>query len=115
MINLLKILKDAQGALEMEGAYCPEVDSDLNEAIAALEGPEGKYSWVVRFDVDPTWVADGFELSKDEQAKSMLETRLPFAYGSELGAKVLNRPDPEAVAKEQGYADAADKAVRDRK
>ena len=60
--------------------------------------------WTVEFAVDESWVADGFDLT-DERAKEMLATDLGYAYGHELGAKVLKYPSAERVARLQGYSD----------
>jgi hypothetical protein len=61
-----------------------------------------RFKWTVEFEVDETWVADGFDLT-DERALQMLANDLSYAYGHELGAKVLKAPKPEAVRKAQGY------------
>jgi hypothetical protein len=69
------------------------------------------YEWTVRFRVHKSWVADGFNLD-DERAKEMLAHDLQFAYGHELDAKVMAAPDPERIAKEQGYKSAAEMPTR---
>lgn len=61
-----------------------------------------KLRWTVEFAVDESWVADGFDLT-DERAKGMLAQDLRYAYGHELGAKVLVYPSTLRVAKLQGY------------
>lgn len=71
------------------------------------------FKWTVEIQVDQSWVADGFDMT-DERAHSMLAKTLPFAYGHELKAKVLSAPDPELIAKAQGYASAADMKERSR-
>lgn len=62
--------------------------------------------WTVEFAVDSSWVADGFDLT-DERAKEMLAYDLRYAYGHELGAKVIKYPSAERVARLQGYSDKA--------
>jgi len=63
------------------------------------------YTWVVRFDVAPLWVADGFTLS-DERALEMLGADLSSANMSfELAARVLSAPSPLRIAREQGYGE----------
>ena len=57
--------------------------------------------WTVEFAVDSSWVADGFDLT-DERAKEMLNHDLRYAYGHELGAKVITYPSAERVARLQG-------------
>lgn len=61
-----------------------------------------KFKWVVEFSVDKIWVADGFNLTND-RALSMLESDLQLAYLGELGAKVIESPDPDSILKVQGY------------
>jgi hypothetical protein len=60
------------------------------------------FTFVVAFTVDPTWIADGFSIS-DDRAKHMLALTLRSAHGSEIGARVIGRPDPLRVATVQGY------------
>lgn len=62
--------------------------------------------WTVEFAVDSSWVADGFDLT-DERAKEMLNQDLRYAYGHELGAKILKYPSAERVARLQGFSDKA--------
>jgi len=60
-------------------------------------------TWIVRFDIDPVWVADGFVMS-DTQAIDMLSYKLEFAnVDTELAAQVIAGPSPLRIAKEQGY------------
>lgn len=62
-----------------------------------------KLRWTVEFAVDESWVADGFILT-DDRALDMLSHDLGWAnVGTELGAKVIKAPDPEKIAKLQGY------------
>jgi hypothetical protein len=66
-----------------------------------------RFTWTVQFTVNPVWVADGFDLT-DERALDMLANDLSYAnIGTELDAKVLTAPDPDEIAMEQGYRDAA--------
>jgi len=60
------------------------------------------YKWTVEIEVDPIWVADGFNLT-DERAHDMVAEALPWAQGHEFKARVLQRPTPERILKEQGY------------
>jgi hypothetical protein len=69
--------------------------------------PKKFYKWTVEFEVNAVWVADGFEMT-DDQARSMLAHRLAFAHGSELKASVIKAPNPDEVAREQGYTGAND-------
>jgi len=60
------------------------------------------YKWTVEFEVDETWVADGFALD-DERAQDMIRNDLRFATSSEVKAKVIKSPPAEAIRKAQGY------------
>lgn len=71
------------------------------------ENDPDKFYWTVEFGVDKTWVADGFDLT-NERAMQMLTNDLSYAYGHELSAQVLNSPDLDRIAKEQGYKDKND-------
>jgi hypothetical protein len=70
-----------------------------------------RYRWTVEIEVDAVWVADGFDLD-DRSANDMLQNRLSWARGSEVKARVIASPDPEDVAKEQGYKSATDRKAR---
>jgi hypothetical protein len=61
-----------------------------------------RFKWTVEFEVDETWVADGFNLT-DIRALDMLMYDLDYAYSHELGAKVIKAPSAERIAKAQGY------------
>jgi len=55
-------------------------------------------TWTVQFSVDPSWVADGFDLT-DERALDMLAHDLCFAYiDTELKAKVIKSPSEKLIA-----------------
>lgn len=61
------------------------------------------FTWIVRLDVAPEWVADGFALS-DQRALAMLGKDLDCACpDTELAASVLVAPNAERIAREQGY------------
>ena len=62
------------------------------------------FKWVVEFEVTEAWVADGFNLS-EEKAKNMLANCLPFAYGTELSAKIKKAPSEKSIRLMQGYKD----------
>lgn len=66
------------------------------------------YEWVVKIRVAPNLVADGFDLDR-EVMHNMLMRALPFAYGQELGAEIIEAPNPDDIAIEQGYLHAAHK------
>lgn len=69
--------------------------------------PVRPYTYVVRFDIAPLWVADGFILS-DETALAMLAERLDYACdATELAARVLVAPTSARIEDEQGYRHGA--------
>lgn len=55
-----------------------------------------KLKWTVEFEVADNWVADGFELD-DDRALEMIATELGWASTSELGAKVIAKPNQETI------------------
>lgn len=68
------------------------------------EGREPGYKWTVEFTVAESIVVDGFDLDA-ERAHEMLAQNLPFAYGYELGAKIVKSPRRARIRKAQGYND----------
>lgn len=64
-----------------------------------------RFKWVVEFEVDETWVEDGFDLT-DERALDIIRDALPYAYEFEVGAKVLSAPPADEVAHAMGYESA---------
>lgn len=62
------------------------------------------FKWTVEFEIDETWVADGFEMT-DERANDMIQNALGWATSSEVKARVLKSPDPKKIRKAQGYND----------
>lgn len=61
------------------------------------------FSWLIRVDVAPMWVADGFHMN-NQVALDMLAEKLPYADMSfELGAAVLVGPDPRRIINENGW------------
>lgn len=67
-----------------------------------------KIKWTIEIEVDETWVADGFDIPDDDAVQFMTMRFLPYAYGHEIGGKVLKRPPDEVVAKLQGYKTVED-------
>lgn len=61
-----------------------------------------KFKWVVEFEVDQTWVEDGFELT-DAMARSMIQEKLGYAFPFETDARVVKAPDKKEIHKVQGY------------
>lgn len=61
------------------------------------DSTEHSQKWLVEFEVNNIWVADGFNLD-DERALDMLSGDLRFAnIGTELEAKVIQSPNPETI------------------
>lgn len=61
------------------------------------------FSWLIRVDVAPIWVADGFCMN-NQAALDMLANQLPYADMSfELGAAVIAGPDPRRIINENGW------------
>lgn len=62
-----------------------------------------KFKWMVQFEVDEIWVADGFQMT-DQRALNMLAHDLDYAnMDTELHARVVAGPELLDVAKAQGY------------
>lgn len=60
-----------------------------------------KLKWIVKFEVDECWVADGFDLDND-RALDMLSCDLQYAnIGTELRAKVIKAPSKKVILKLQ--------------
>ncbi len=62
--------------------------------------------WTVEIEVDDSWVADGYEVTPDRLAESVMRD-IGYAYPNEVSVKVLKAPAPDKVAKVQGYRDDA--------
>jgi hypothetical protein len=60
------------------------------------------FKWTIEIQVAEMWVVDGFALD-DYSAVEMLAHALPYAYGHELKACVLTRPNDHEVAAAQGF------------
>lgn len=82
-----------------------EVEPWAREACADPSQQVKPFSWTLRVDVAPVWVADGFTLS-DERLLQMLGTELSSAcMSTELAASVIAAPCPVRIVTEQGYTD----------
>jgi hypothetical protein len=61
------------------------------------------FTWIVRFDVAPLWVADGFNLDDACAMHMLLNTGLHSACcHTELAAKVISAPDANRIHAERG-------------
>jgi hypothetical protein len=64
------------------------------------------YKWTVTLEVAAEWVADGFDFEDDDAVAAMLlNGRLSHCRSDEVRGKIITRPDPKAIRKEQGYTD----------
>lgn len=63
-----------------------------------------QFKWVVEFEIDEVWVADGFEMT-DERANAMIQSEIGYAYDYEAKAKVLKAPPQSAIRKVQRDVD----------
>lgn len=74
---------------------------------------DAPFTWIVRFDVAPLWVADGGTIS-DLDALTMLGNRFGDAcQNTEIAARVLSGPVRSRIAAAQGYVTPADRFARD--
>jgi hypothetical protein len=55
-----------------------------------------KLTWTVEFSVDPSWIADGFDLTEDK-AHEMIAAALPHAFNHEIESKVIKTPDKKTI------------------
>jgi hypothetical protein len=80
--------------------------AELDAAIASLTRPnpddDGFFWWLIAVGISENNVADGVDFT-DVMVHDMLTRRFSCAYGREIKAKVLGRPDNAAVAAAQGY------------
>lgn len=60
------------------------------------------FTFVIEFKVHRNIVEDGGEMNND-QAHDMLSSRFPFAYNTELKARLIEKPTRKAIRKAQGY------------
>ena len=73
-----------------------------------------RFTWLVAFTIDETWVADGFEID-DERAQSMIESACPFACGHEVRGRVVKSPPASAIkAVQSGYDEVEPHEVESR-
>lgn len=59
-----------------------------------------KFKWTVEVEVDESWIADGFNLTRD-RALQMISAVLPFADSKEYNAKIIEAPAKEKIEKAQ--------------
>ena len=66
-----------------------------------------KIKWLVEFSVEESWVADGFNLTK-ERATTMIENDLAFSNPGEVTARIVSKPTDDVLAKLQGFETVKD-------
>lgn len=71
-----------------------------------------RFKFVVAFEVDEVWVADGFDIRTTAQARGLIESRLGWAYGHEYDARVVAAPSHDEVLTTQGYVDPAEREAK---
>ena len=63
-----------------------------------------KLKYIVELSIDKTWIEDGFDLRTRQDIKDILQKILPYAYGQEVGGRVIHAPSLKIVKKLQGYS-----------
>ncbi len=64
---------------------------------------KNKFKWLVEIEVDPTWIADGYDLQAVDVQEAIREYSLGYAYPDEVKVKVLKKPNKKRILKEQGF------------
>lgn len=108
--GLVTALKNARATIAALGSPTDAVNTaqlaELDAAITSLTRPnpddDGFFWWLIAVGISENNVADGVDFT-DAKAHDMITRRFPSAYGREIKAKVLGRPDNAAVAAAQGY------------
>ena len=59
-----------------------------------------KFTWIVEFEVDKIWVADGFDPSSND-FKDMLWNNLSYAYSHEIYARIVKAPERSQIQRAQ--------------
>jgi hypothetical protein len=62
-----------------------------------------KLKYIVELSIDSTWIEDGFDIRTKQDIKDLLQRLLPFAYGHEVGGRVIHAPSLKTIKKLQGY------------
>ena len=71
------------------------------------------YEWTLKIKVAPAQVADGLDLSPQSMHAALCRA-FPLAPGYAFNVEIIEAPDKDEIAQEQGYECAADRdrAVR---
>lgn len=72
-----------------------------------------RYRWTIEIEVAAEWVADGIDLTSERMQRIMCERAFPYLKASEITCRTIAAPNPEDIAREQGYS-SADERARDK-
>jgi hypothetical protein len=61
-----------------------------------------KQKYIVELHISDTWIEDGFDIRTKDDVKDLLQRLLPFAYGHEVGGRVIHAPSLKTIKKLQG-------------
>jgi hypothetical protein len=61
-----------------------------------------KQKYIVELHISDTWIEDGFDIRTKDDVKDLLQRLLPFAYGHEVGGRVIHAPSVKIIKKLQG-------------
>ena len=61
-----------------------------------------KQKYIVELHISDTWIEDGFDIRTKQDIKDLLQRLLPFAYGHEVGGRVIHAPSVKIIKKLQG-------------
>lgn len=100
--------------------FCDVCGSGLPEHTCCSDHPHAsttptvlpiRYRWIIEIELAPDLVADGANLDDPRQLERLLERAYPNAPTTMTSACVLSSPDPDQVAREQGYKSLAHRMV----
>lgn len=58
--------------------------------------------YIIEIQIANTWIADGFNISTNQDVKDLLRQLLPYAYDHEVKGKVIHKPDIKVIKRLQG-------------
>jgi hypothetical protein len=62
-----------------------------------------KFKWTVEIEINPIWVADGYEATPMRIKDAILNYDLGYAMESEVRVKAIKSPPKKDIRKAQGY------------
>ncbi len=71
------------------------------------------FKWLLEVEVDPRWVADGFDFTSDRLGQ-VSQDLLPDAYPGEVSVRIVCAPSQDLILEEQGYAERKRASSRER-